>query len=123
MDGITKVTDLVGEIASASTEQAQGIEQINTSLDQIGAVTQSNTANAEESASAAQELTSQAVQLKQMLSKFKLNNHYQDGDVLLNKGAKVNVVNEDTSWGTSENKGANDPKEVVALDEKEFGKF
>ncbi len=58
-----------------------------------------------------------------MLSRFKLNNRYQDGDVLFNKGSKVNLVNEDTSWGTSENKGANDPKEVIALDDNEFGKF
>ncbi len=123
VDGVTIVTDLVGEIASASTEQAQGIEQINTSLDQIGAVTQSNTANAEESASAAQELTSQAAHLKEMLSRFKLNNSYQGGDVSVNKSSKVNVVNEATSWGTSDNKGANDPKEVIALDDKEFGKF
>jgi len=72
--GITKVTDLVGEIASASNEQAQGIDQINTGLSQIDQVTQSNTANAEESASAAEELSSQALQLKQILSKFTLKN-------------------------------------------------
>ncbi len=62
--GVTKVTDLVGEIASASNEQAQGIEQVNTGLGQIDQVTQSNTASAEESASAAEELSGQAAQLK-----------------------------------------------------------
>ena len=70
--GSTKVTDLVGEIAAASKEQAQGIGQINTGLSQVDQVTQQVTANAEESASASEELSSQALQLKQMLTKFRL---------------------------------------------------
>jgi methyl-accepting chemotaxis protein len=71
--GITRVTDLVGEIASASNEQSQGIEQINQGLSQIDQVTQTNTANAEESASAAEELSSQGDQLTRMLLRFRLN--------------------------------------------------
>lgn len=69
---ITRVTDLIGEIASASKEQVLGIEQVNRALEQIDRVTQSTAANAEESASAAQELSSQAKQLKNMLNEFKL---------------------------------------------------
>ena len=70
--GSTKVTDLIGEIASASKEQAQGIGQINQGLSQVDQVTQQVTANAEESASASEELSSQSLQLKQMLTKFQL---------------------------------------------------
>ncbi|MGD0153875.1 MAG: methyl-accepting chemotaxis protein, partial [Thermacetogeniaceae bacterium] len=70
--GSTKVTDLIGEIASASKEQAQGIGQINQGLSQVDQVTQQVTASAEESASASEELSSQSLQLKQMLTKFKL---------------------------------------------------
>ena len=55
-----KVSDLVAEISAASREQAQGIEQINTAVGQMDSVTQSNAANAEESASATQVLNSQA---------------------------------------------------------------
>ena len=55
-----KVGELVGEIAAASTEQAQGIEQINTAMSQMDKVTQQNAANAEESASASEELNAQA---------------------------------------------------------------
>jgi len=69
--GITKVTDLVAEIAAASKEQAVGISQINEGLGQIDQVTQQNTANAEESAAASEQLSSQAEQLKQLLSRFK----------------------------------------------------
>jgi len=72
MAGITKVTDLVGEIASASNEQAQGIGQISEALGQIDQVTQTNTANAEESASASEELSGQAAHLKQMVGRFRL---------------------------------------------------
>ncbi len=70
--GATKVTDLIGEIASASKEQANGIAQINQGLAQVDQVTQQVTANAEESASASQELSGQSLQLKQMLTRFRL---------------------------------------------------
>jgi len=66
------VTDLVGEIASASNEQAQGIGQISEALGQIDQVTQTNTANAEESASASEELASEAAELRALLSRFTL---------------------------------------------------
>ncbi len=54
------VDTLVGEIATASSEQAQGISQVNVALTQMDKVTQSNAANAEESAAAAEELNAQA---------------------------------------------------------------
>ena len=56
----TKVGGLVDEIAAASTEQAQGIEQVNNAVSQMDKVVQQNAANAEESASAAEEMNSQA---------------------------------------------------------------
>ncbi len=73
VEGITKASNIVEEIAEASTGQAESINQINSALTQIDQVTQSNTANAEESAAAAEELSSQSVQLKQQIGKFKLN--------------------------------------------------
>ncbi len=70
---IEKVTDLVGEIALASQEQASGIDQINQGLSQIDRVTQQNTASSEESASASDELSGQANTLRQLLSRFQIN--------------------------------------------------
>ncbi len=70
--GITKVSDLVAEIAAAASEQAEGIGQVNVGLGQIDQVTQQNTASAEESAAAAEELASQASQLQALLGKFRL---------------------------------------------------
>jgi methyl-accepting chemotaxis protein len=78
VESIVKVTDLVGEIASASNEQAQGIQQVSIGLSQIDQVTQQNTASAEEGAAAAEELSSQAEQLRQMLARFILKEgHHQ----------------------------------------------
>ncbi|MBC8095876.1 MAG: hypothetical protein H7Y43_08690 [Akkermansiaceae bacterium] len=55
-----EVDELVGEVASASREQTQGIAQINLAIGQMDKVTQSNAASAEQSAAAAQELNGQA---------------------------------------------------------------
>ena len=66
-EGVQKVTDLISEVAAASEEQSQGIEQVNTAVAQMDKVTQSNAANAEESASAGEELNAQARELNQMV--------------------------------------------------------
>ncbi|MFP4105463.1 MAG: methyl-accepting chemotaxis protein, partial [Phycisphaerae bacterium] len=66
-DGITKINDLVGEIASASGEQAGGIDHISSAVTEMDSVTQSNAANAEETASAAQQLSSQSAELNSMV--------------------------------------------------------
>ena len=62
-----KVGLLVNEIAMASNEQAQGIEQVNIAMTQMEQITQTVAANAEESASASEELLSQAMELKNMV--------------------------------------------------------
>lgn len=58
--GIKKVSDLVEEIASASKEQAQGVDQLNSAVTQMDTVTQQNAATAEESAAASEQLSAQA---------------------------------------------------------------
>jgi methyl-accepting chemotaxis protein len=58
-----KHTRLIDEIAVASQEQAQGIEQVATAVTQMNHVTQVNAASAEESASASQELNAQVEQV------------------------------------------------------------
>jgi methyl-accepting chemotaxis protein len=61
---VRQVDELVAEVSSASREQTQGITQINTAVGQMDKVTQSNAANAEESAAAAEELNAQAESMK-----------------------------------------------------------
>jgi methyl-accepting chemotaxis protein len=67
---IGKTTDLVSEIAAASSEQAQGVDQINTAVSQMDKVTQQNAASAEESASASQELSKQAECINQVIDQL-----------------------------------------------------
>ena len=62
---VRQVDELVAGIATASSEQSQGIGQVNTAVTQMDKVTQSNAASAEESASAAEELSSQAESVKE----------------------------------------------------------
>lgn len=62
------VDEIVGQIAVASREQSQGIQQINTAVSEMDKVTQATAASAEESASASEELNAQAETLKTAVS-------------------------------------------------------
>lgn len=68
VSGVQKVTHLIGDVSSASDQQAQGIDQINTAVAQMDKVVQSNAANSEESAAASEELSSQAIELMDMVN-------------------------------------------------------
>jgi methyl-accepting chemotaxis protein len=70
MEIVAKIGNLVDEIAVASQEQAQGIEQINKAVAEMDRVTQSTAASAEESASASEQMTAQAAQLKQHVTEL-----------------------------------------------------
>ena len=64
VEKIRKVDNLVGEIATASKEQTQGIGQVNTAVVEMEKLTQNNSASAEETASASEELSAQAQVLR-----------------------------------------------------------
>jgi methyl-accepting chemotaxis protein len=70
VQSIGKTTDLVGEIAAASSEQSKGIDQINAAVAQMDKVTQQNAANAEESASASEEMNAQAETMNQIVQQL-----------------------------------------------------
>jgi methyl-accepting chemotaxis protein len=65
-----QVDTLVAEIATASTEQTQGIGQVNDAVSQMDNVTQANAAGAEETASQAQELNAQAAELTAVIGRL-----------------------------------------------------
>jgi methyl-accepting chemotaxis protein len=69
-DSSHKIAALVAEINSASTEQSQGIGQINRAVTEMDKVVQQNAAGAEESASAAEELNAQAEQMKAVVAEL-----------------------------------------------------
>jgi methyl-accepting chemotaxis protein len=70
--GISKVTDVVAQIALAAREQTSGIEQVTHAVGEMDKVTQQNAASAEESSSAASELSGQAEELASMVAGFRL---------------------------------------------------
>ena len=70
---IRRVTDIVGEISAASTEQSQGVSQVGEAVTQMDHATQQNAALVEESAAAASNLQSQAEKLVQAVAVFRLD--------------------------------------------------
>jgi methyl-accepting chemotaxis protein len=72
---VKRVTDLIGEITSASLEQSSGIGQVNDAITQMDQVTQQNAALVEESAAAASSLSEQAGKLAEAVAVFKLSHN------------------------------------------------
>ncbi|HJV84092.1 MAG TPA: methyl-accepting chemotaxis protein [Noviherbaspirillum sp.] len=72
VDGIKRVSDIVGEISMASQEQSAGIEQINLAIAQMDTVTQQNAALVEQAAAASATLQKQATVLVETVAVFKL---------------------------------------------------
>ena len=68
---IQRVTDLMGEISSASAEQDSGVQQVGEAVTQMDRSTQQNTALVEESAAAAEGLRQQADRLVQAVAVFR----------------------------------------------------
>ena len=69
---IQRTSDLVQEISAASSEQATGAAQINSALNQLNQATQQNASAAEELAATAEEMNGKAVQLRELMSFFKI---------------------------------------------------
>ncbi len=72
---VKQVADLMGEIASASREQSEGIGQVNHAITEMDNATQQNAALVEEAAAAAASLQEQAANLARVVSVFKLDEH------------------------------------------------
>ena len=73
VSSIKRVTDIMGEISAASSEQSAGVAQVGEAITQMDQATQQNAALVEESAAAAESLKGQAQQLVQAVSVFKLS--------------------------------------------------
>lgn len=72
VEDVEKVASLIGDIAIACNNQAEGIAQINLGVMQVSQVIQTNSATSEESAAASEELAGQAEMLKDQVSRFRL---------------------------------------------------
>ena len=73
IDGqVAKVTDLIGSIMRASSEQSTALQEVNTAINRMDTVTQQNAAMVEETSAACHELGEEAAKLNRLLSRFKL---------------------------------------------------
>lgn len=110
MSGAAETAKLTGHIATATSEQASGIAQINSGIEHLSQVVQTNSATAEEAAAASEQLSGQAELLKQMVAKFKLTSDEsieQAGSV----SNDISVYHE------------NYARPSIALNDDEFGKY
>ena len=72
VSSVQRVTDIMGEISAASSEQSAGINQVNNAITSMDEVTQQNAALVEQAAAAAESLVEQAVSLMDTVGEFKL---------------------------------------------------
>jgi len=70
--GVKRTTDVVGEIAAASQEQANGVDQVSRAVAQMDTVTQANAGQTEELSGTAEALAGQARQLQELVGRFRL---------------------------------------------------
>jgi methyl-accepting chemotaxis protein len=127
---IIRASSLINEIAIASNEQAEGIAQVNKGLNQIDQVTQQNTAQAEESAAAAQEFSAQAVQLQEMLGRFTLKKKTQKETTPDHSQWQIPQLPSEREDFYGKNGSPPDEQEeqvdynqTINLDDSEFGKY
>ncbi len=128
VEGIEKVSNLVGDIAVASNEQALGVDQINQGIGQIADVVQTTSATSEETAAASEELSSQAEMLKHQVSRFKLRRmnqmNFSGGmDDLNPEVLKMLEMMKNNKQLESSPKKADSNSKKIVLSEKEFGKY
>lgn len=72
VEGVTEVAQTIDKISMATREQAQSVNQVTIGTEQISSVVQTNSATAEESAAASEELSGQAQMLKELVEQFQL---------------------------------------------------
>lgn len=113
--GIEKVSSLVRNIATASNEQACGIEQINQGIMQVSQVVQANSATSEESAAASEELSNQAERLKETVDRFRLKTD--------SRNAYAVNANAEEMQATMSDKNTSSSKPRISLGEPEFSGY
>jgi|GEM_PF-561027 len=140
VNGSQKVSEILEEIAAASKSQDDGISQATSGLDQIDKITQENTGSAEETAAASEELSSQSLQLKGLVDRFKLENSAIHNGPVKSIGFNNNrtkatgnsYANNAYTAGTtaSEKKDSLstgikpvNPADVISLDDNDFDQF
>ncbi|HEY3265752.1 MAG TPA: hypothetical protein VGM37_02410, partial [Armatimonadota bacterium] len=120
--------EVMAEIAAASDQQTQGIDQVNVAVSQMDSLTQANAANSEESASAAEELSSQAEEMQSMAAAFRLSNESKHASrPAMKRPAARKPVGGRVPAGVGASRGRHDPDPSAVIpfdsDERELANF
>lgn len=110
-DGVTQSEKIVNNIAEASNYQATAVAQINQAINQVSQVVQTNSATSEECAAASEELSGQAIHMRDMLSIYNL------GDAAKQVQTAVTENNQDKY------ESKNNPNEQIISLGEGFGKY
>ena len=94
VNSVMRVSDIIGQIATASQQQSTGIEQVNLSVMNMDEMTQQNTALVEEAAAAAESMLEQAQELMNAVSLFTLD----EESILENRTSSYNALSETTPY-------------------------
>ncbi len=89
VQGVRRVSDVIGEISAAAAEQSGGIGQVNTAVVELDRMTQQNAALVEQSAAAAQSLSEQAQRLAEVVSRFRTGSHDRLDDMATRHAAPM----------------------------------
>jgi methyl-accepting chemotaxis protein len=109
VDSIRRVTDIMGEISAASSEQSSGVQQVGHAVVQMDQVTQQNAALVEESAAAAESLKSQAQQMVQVVAVFRLSTQAEARTAVAAKPAAP------AAWSGKDRRGPDRARNVARL--------
>ena len=97
-DSVQRVSDIMGEITAASSEQASGIEQVNLAISHMDETTQRNAAMVKDAADAAHSLREKATGLANIVMSFKLR--HNAGEVI-DMGAAISASTLENSGGAA----------------------
>ncbi|MWR76082.1 methyl-accepting chemotaxis protein II, partial [Escherichia coli] len=105
VSAVTRVTDIMGEIASASDEQSRGIDQVGLAVAEMDRVTQQNAALVEESAAAAAALEEQASRLTEAVAVFRIQQQQRETSAVVKTVTpaaprKMAVADSEENWET-----------------------
>jgi len=123
VESVSKVNDLVGEIAAASQEQTAGINEVNKGLAQINDVVQQNSSISEEAASAAEELNGQALNLENMMQRFVLSAASRREPVSHRSAEKAKPAAPAFVPKLEEQSPGKQAAKLITLDDDDYGRY
>ena len=116
-EGVSESEKIVTEIAEASNYQATAVAQINQAINQVSQVVQTNSATSQQCAAASEQLSNQAVNMRDMLAIFDL------GDDNIKAERKSAPVYRDEDIEIKDLTAANNPNEQIISLGDDFGKY